>query len=81
MSTLMEIEEAAKRLPRSEQAILVQHLQGALQKEAPLPARTDAQRADSKGVKWPDFAGRLREIYGDEIMPNMVLEERESADR
>lgn len=31
---------------------------------------------------WPDFAGRLRAIYGDTVLPgNAVLEERASYDR
>lgn len=29
-----------------------------------------------KPVKWPDFEARAREIFGDRILPNVVLEDR-----
>ena len=33
-------------------------------------------------AEWPDFAQRLRQIYGDTVLPgNIVLEERDSYDR
>lgn len=27
-------------------------------------------------VEWPDFAARAKKIFGDRVLPNMVLEER-----
>lgn len=30
-----------------------------------------------KKVEWPDFAAMRKEIIGDRVLPNMVLEERE----
>jgi antitoxin (DNA-binding transcriptional repressor) of toxin-antitoxin stability system len=29
-----------------------------------------------KPVRWPDFAARRRELFGDRILPNVVLEDR-----
>ena len=29
-----------------------------------------------KPVKWPDFAARAKEILGDRVLPNVVLEDR-----
>jgi antitoxin (DNA-binding transcriptional repressor) of toxin-antitoxin stability system len=29
-----------------------------------------------KAVKWPDFEARAREVFGDRILPNVVLEDR-----
>jgi len=29
-----------------------------------------------KAVKWPDFEARAREIFGDRILPNVILEDR-----
>jgi hypothetical protein len=35
--------------------------------------------AKAKRVKWPDIEARARKIFGDRIMPNPVLLEREEA--
>ena len=32
--------------------------------------------APKKPAKWPDFEARAREIFGDRILPNVVLEDR-----
>lgn len=32
-----------------------------------------------RAVEWPDFAARLKERWGDRVLPNMVLEEREQS--
>ncbi len=29
-----------------------------------------------KPVKWPDFEARAREVLGDRVLPNVVLEDR-----
>jgi hypothetical protein len=76
MSTLLEIEEAAKQLPLSEQELLVQRLEGNLQRVR--PGKTSGARGK---LEWPDFKARVHAIYGDKVSPNMVLEERASADR
>jgi len=37
-----------------------------------VPEKEPAQ----KPVKWPDFEARAREIFGDRILPNVILEDR-----
>jgi hypothetical protein len=80
MSTLLEIEQAARQLPAWEQAILVQRLQDNPQNMEQHLETSDAAPARRK-LEWPDFKARVRAIYGDKVSPNLVLEERESADR
>jgi len=77
MSTLVEIESAADALPRSQQELLLRHLQAKLQL-APT-SRGKATVVAHETVAWPDYESRLRAIYGDQAMPSMVLAERESA--
>jgi hypothetical protein len=35
------------------------------------------EKVEEKPVKWPDFEACAREILGDRILPNLVLEDRE----
>jgi antitoxin (DNA-binding transcriptional repressor) of toxin-antitoxin stability system len=39
-------------------------------------ARIVPEKTEEKPAKWPDFAARAREILGDRILPNVVLEDR-----
>ncbi len=78
MSTLLEIEAAADALPRSQQELLLRYLAAKLQ-FAPASPEKPAVMAPTEAVAWPDYESRLRAIYGDKAMPNMVLAERESA--
>ncbi len=39
-------------------------------------ARIVPEKADEKPRKWPDFEARAREIFGDRVLPNVVLEDR-----
>lgn len=39
-------------------------------------ARIVPEKAEEKPRKWPDFEARAREILGDRILPNVVLEDR-----
>jgi antitoxin (DNA-binding transcriptional repressor) of toxin-antitoxin stability system len=41
-----------------------------------LIARIVPEPQAEKPVKWPDFEARAREIFGDRILPNVVLEDR-----
>ena len=34
-------------------------------------------RGNAKRVKWPDVEARARRIFGDRVLPNLVLLERE----
>ena len=81
MSTLLEIEQAARQLPPAEQAILVERLQGNVQTAPQSPMTRSAHGRAAEWVQWPDVEARARSIFGDQVIPNMVLEERESADR
>ena len=77
MSSLAEIESAADALPRSEQELLLGHLQAKLQR-VPVPHSESAAVAPEQ-VEWPDYESRLRAIYENQSMPSMVLAEREAA--
>jgi antitoxin (DNA-binding transcriptional repressor) of toxin-antitoxin stability system len=39
-------------------------------------ARIVPEKVVEKPAKWPDFEARAREIFGDHILPNVVLEDR-----
>jgi antitoxin (DNA-binding transcriptional repressor) of toxin-antitoxin stability system len=39
-------------------------------------ARIVPERVEEKPAKWPDFEARAKEIFGDRIFPNVVLEDR-----
>lgn len=39
-------------------------------------ARIVPEKQEEKPVQWPDFEARAREILGDRILPNLVLEDR-----
>ena len=39
-------------------------------------ARIVPEKGDQKPAKWPDFEARAREIFGDRVLPNVVLEDR-----
>jgi antitoxin (DNA-binding transcriptional repressor) of toxin-antitoxin stability system len=41
-----------------------------------LIARIIPEREEDKPVQWPDLAARRRKIFGDRILPNVVLEDR-----
>jgi antitoxin (DNA-binding transcriptional repressor) of toxin-antitoxin stability system len=41
-----------------------------------LIAKIVPEKEEVKPVKWPDFEARAREILGDRILPNVVLEDR-----
>jgi antitoxin (DNA-binding transcriptional repressor) of toxin-antitoxin stability system len=39
-------------------------------------ARIVPEKAQEKPAKWPDFEARAREILGDRVLPNVILEDR-----
>ena len=39
-------------------------------------ARIVPENAEKTPGKWPDFEARAREIFGDRVLPNVVLEDR-----
>jgi hypothetical protein len=34
------------------------------------------EKVEEKPAKWPDFEARAKKIFGDRILPNVVLEDR-----
>ena len=85
MNSIVEIEAALRRLPRRETREIARWLwkylaendQGKSQSDTPdnVSAMTTAQAAAP--VKLPDYAARRRRIFGDKVVPNMVLIARE----
>jgi antitoxin (DNA-binding transcriptional repressor) of toxin-antitoxin stability system len=49
-----------------------------LKRSVPVARLCPPRPARPRAVKMPDFAARAKAIFGDRIIPNMVLEERES---
>jgi len=41
-----------------------------------LIARIVPEQEKDNPVQWPDFAARRKEIFGDRILPNVILEDR-----
>jgi hypothetical protein len=39
-------------------------------------ARIVPERTGERPAKWPDFEARAKKIFGDRILPNVVLEDR-----
>jgi hypothetical protein len=67
-----ELLEKVKALPPGEQRKLVR---GIHQLEERLTAQKPAAR--KRPVRWPDGAARRRKIFGDKVLPNLVLLARE----
>jgi hypothetical protein len=73
MSTVAEIEAALKQLPEQEAQNIAQWLQEYLEHhgEAKTPPASQTR------LTLPDYAARRRMIFGDKVLPNMVLLGRE----
>ena len=69
MSTATEIESALKELPLQEARTLAQWLQKYLDQQA----AANPTRANQGSLSLPNYAARRRAIFGDKILPNMVL--------
>jgi len=41
-----------------------------------LIARIVPEEMEETAVEWPDFEARAREILGDRVLPNLILEDR-----
>lgn len=72
MSTLQFLNQI-KALPAREREKLFLAIL-ALDEETP-----PQSKASSKRVKWPDVEARSKRIFGDRVLPNLVLLEREEA--
>ncbi len=42
-----------------------------------LIARIVPADSDQRPAEWPDFAARRKKIFGNRVLPNLVIEERE----
>jgi hypothetical protein len=68
-----ELIKQVKALPARERRKLVKVIL-ALEEEGSMPSA-----ARMRNVKWPDVEARARRIFGDRVLPNLVLLEREEA--
>lgn len=73
MSTITEIETALKELPLEEAQNIAQWLQKHLEHQGD----TKSPSASQTRLRLPDYAARRRMIFGDKVLPNMVLLGRE----
>ena len=71
MSTA-ELVEQVKALPARERRKFVEMILALEEDSTPTPA-------PSERVKWPDVEARARRIFGNKIIPNLVLLEREES--
>lgn len=69
MSTVLEIEAALKELPVQDAQAIAQWLQRYLDRQGV----TNAASPPQGRVKLPDYAARRRMIFGDKVLPNMVI--------
>lgn len=69
----MQLLRQVKALPASERQKFVLAVL-TLTEDASAPAQKPKCR-----VKWPDVEARARRIFGDRVLPNLILLEREEA--
>jgi hypothetical protein len=69
MSTVIEIEDAIKQLPLQDARAVALWLQKHLEQERARQAVTPS----GGPVQLPDYAARRRRIFGDKVLPNIVL--------
>lgn len=67
-----DVLEQVKALPRQERRKFFEYVQ---ELEATVEAEPAARR--SHRIRWPDTAARRRRIFGDKILPNLVMLARE----
>ena len=69
--SVAELIKRVKALPaRERQKVIVAIL--ALEEESP-----SARPKQTKRIAWPDIEARAKRIFGDRVLPNLVLQERE----
>jgi urease accessory protein UreF len=73
MSTVAEIEAALERLPVQEAQSIARWLQEYLEHQN----ETNTAAASPTRLRLPDYAARRQMIFGDKVLPNMVLLGRE----
>ena len=70
MSNVQEIEAALRQLPAEKQWEVARWLLEKLEEEA---GGATATNKGSRAPALPDYAARRRRIFGDKVLPNMVL--------
>ena len=70
-----ELLEQVKALPPREMRKLFSGIH-AIEKAVAKPKVT-RKKTVAKPLKWPDAAARRRRIFGDKVLPNLVLEARD----
>ncbi len=73
MSTVVEIESALKQLPLQDAQAVAQWLQKYLDHHNGTPPPSASQSS----ARLPNYAVRRRMIFGDKVLPNMVLLSRD----
>jgi hypothetical protein len=71
--SVQEIESALKQLPAQERREIARWLLDELEEEV---GTTVAAQNGDHAPALPDYAARRRRIFGDKVLPNMVLEAR-----
>ncbi len=69
--SVVELIKQLKALPAREREKVFSAIL-ALDEEAPAPPKKETKR-----VRWPDVEARAKRIFGDRVLPNLVLLERE----
>src|SRR6266853_6877719 len=72
MSAIELLKQVKALPPRERQKFVLAVL--TLEEEA-----TSGAKGKAKRVKWPDVEARARRIFGERVLPNLVLLEREEA--
>jgi hypothetical protein len=70
--SVAELLKHVESLSPNERKELVRSIQ-ALDK----PSTNGSKLPGEQEVKWPDIEARAREVFGDRVLPNLVLQERE----
>ena len=73
MSTVLEIEAALKELPLQDVQTVAQWVQQYLEQQG----RAKSAAAVQPAIRLPDYAARRRMIFGDKVLPNMVVTSRD----
>jgi len=74
MSRVLEIESALRQLPAQDQWEVARWLLDVLEEGNGSAAK--GQNGGSVPALLPDYAARRRQIFGDKVLPNMVLVSR-----
>jgi hypothetical protein len=76
MNSVLEVEQALRQLPPEDRWEVARWLLNDLQE--PTAGHTTTRRSDetAQTPPTPDYSARRRRIFGDKVLPNMVLADR-----